>query len=59
MRSTGYSRNKTPCRRPPSAAVKTAVAAGGAQLLVLNVDGADPVTALESNVDQLIKTLSP
>jgi ABC-type Zn uptake system ZnuABC Zn-binding protein ZnuA len=45
--------------RPPSAAVKTAVTAGGAQLLVLNVDGADPVTALESNVDQLIKTLSP
>jgi len=45
--------------RPPSAAVQTAVTAGGAQLLVLNVDGADPVTALESNVDQLIKTLSP
>jgi len=45
--------------RPPSAAVQTAVTAGGAQLLVLNVDSADPVTALESNVDQLIKTLSP
>jgi ABC-type Zn uptake system ZnuABC Zn-binding protein ZnuA len=44
--------------RPPSAAVKTAVTAGGAQLLVLNVDGADPVTALESNVDQLITTLT-
>ena len=45
--------------RPPSEAVKTAVTAGGAQLLVLNVDGVDPVTALETNVDQLIKTLSP
>ncbi|WP_443694817.1 metal ABC transporter substrate-binding protein [Pseudomonas sp.] len=44
--------------RPPSAAVKTAVTAGGAQLLVLNVDGADPVTALETNVDQLITTLT-
>jgi len=38
--------------------VKTAVTAGGAQLLVLNVDGADPVTALETNVDQLITTLT-
>lgn len=43
---------------PPSAAVKTAVTAGGAQLLVLNIDGADPVTALETNVDQLITTLT-
>ena len=44
--------------RPPSEAVKTAVTAGGAQLLVLNVDGVDPVTALETNVDQLITTLT-
>ncbi|WP_285429015.1 zinc ABC transporter substrate-binding protein [Pseudomonas sp. lyk4-R2A-8] len=45
--------------RQPSEAVKAAVAAGGAQLLVLNVDGADPVTELESNVDQVIKSLTP
>ena len=40
-------------------AVKAAVTAGGSQLLVLNVDGADPVAELETNVDQVIKTLSP
>ena len=45
--------------RQPSDAVKAAVTAGGAQLLVLNVDGADPVAELETNVDQVIKTLSP
>ncbi|WP_421555517.1 metal ABC transporter solute-binding protein, Zn/Mn family [Pseudomonas kitaguniensis] len=45
--------------RQPSDAVKAAVTAGGAQLLVLNVDGADPVTELETNVDHVINTLSP
>jgi hypothetical protein len=40
-------------------AVKTAVTAGGAQLLVLKVDGADPLAELEGNVDQVIKALSP
>ncbi len=45
--------------RKPSEAVKAAVTAGGAQLLVLNVDGADPVTELENNVDQVIKSLTP
>jgi ABC-type Zn uptake system ZnuABC Zn-binding protein ZnuA len=45
--------------RQPSEAVKAAVAAGGAQLLVLNVDGAEPVTELEGNVDQVIKALTP
>ncbi|WP_040266410.1 metal ABC transporter solute-binding protein, Zn/Mn family [Pseudomonas rhodesiae] len=45
--------------RQPSEAVKAAVTAGGAQLLVLNVDGADPVTELENNVDQVIKSLTP
>ncbi|MGE1155591.1 metal ABC transporter solute-binding protein, Zn/Mn family [Pseudomonas kitaguniensis] len=45
--------------RQPSDAVNAAVTAGGAQLLVLNVDGADPVTELETNVDHVIKTLSP
>ncbi|MBA1294621.1 zinc ABC transporter solute-binding protein [Pseudomonas lurida] len=45
--------------RHPSEAVKAAVAAGGARLLVLNVDGADPVAELESNVDQVIKSLTP
>jgi len=45
--------------RQPSEAVKAAVTASGAQLLVLNVDGADPVAELEGNVDQVIKTLMP
>ena len=45
--------------RQPSEAVKAAVTAGGARLLVLNVDGADPVSELETNVDQVIKTLTP
>ncbi|AZF15320.1 metal ABC transporter solute-binding protein, Zn/Mn family [Pseudomonas sp. R3-18-08] len=45
--------------RQPSEAVKTAVTAGGATLLVLNVDGADPVTELQTNVDQVIKALTP
>ena len=45
--------------RQPSEAVKAAVSAGGANLLVLNVDGADPVTELETNVNQVIKTLMP
>ena len=44
--------------RQPSDAVKAAITAGGSTLLVLNVDGADPVTELETNVDQVIKTLS-
>lgn len=45
--------------RQPSEAVKAAVTAGGSQLLVLNVDSADPVAELETNVDQVIKTLTP
>ncbi|WPO00063.1 metal ABC transporter solute-binding protein, Zn/Mn family [Pseudomonas sp. MUP55] len=45
--------------RQPSDAVKAAVTAGGSQLVVLNVDGADPVTELETNVDQVIKALMP
>jgi hypothetical protein len=45
--------------RQPSEAVKAAVTAGGATLLVLNVDGADPVTELQTNVDQVIKALTP
>lgn len=45
--------------RQPSEAVKAAVTASGAQLLVLNVDGTDPVAELETNVDQVIKTLMP
>ncbi|WP_300630437.1 zinc ABC transporter substrate-binding protein [Pseudomonas sp.] len=45
--------------RQPSEAVKAAVAAGGSKLLVLNVDGADPVMELETNVDRVIKTLMP
>ena len=45
--------------RQPSEAVKAAVTAGGAQLLVLNIDGADPVMELEANMDQVIKNLTP
>ena len=45
--------------RQPSEAVKAAVTAGGSQLLVLNVDGADPVAELETNVDKVIKALTP
>ena len=45
--------------RQPSETVKAAVTAGGSTLLVLNVDGADPVTELETNADQVIKTLTP
>ena len=44
--------------RQPSEAVKAAVSAGGSKLLVLNVDGPEPVAELETNVDQVIKTLS-
>ena len=44
--------------RQPGEALKAAVMAGGAQLLVLNVDGAEPVTELETNVDQVIKALT-
>lgn len=45
--------------RQPSEAVKAAISAGGSQLLVLNVDGADPVAELETNVDQVLKALIP
>ena len=44
--------------RQPSDAVKAAITAGGSKLLVLNVDGADPVSELETNVDQVIKALT-
>lgn len=43
--------------RKPSDAVQAAVTAGGAKLLVLGTDGADPVAELEGNVDQVIKAL--
>lgn len=45
--------------RQPSEAVKAAVAAGGSQLLVLEVDSADPVAELTTNTDSLIKALPP
>ncbi|KFF43065.1 MULTISPECIES: zinc ABC transporter substrate-binding protein [Pseudomonas] len=45
--------------RQPSEVVKAAVTAGGSTLLVLNVDGAEPVTELQTNVDQVIKALTP
>jgi ABC-type Zn uptake system ZnuABC Zn-binding protein ZnuA len=45
--------------RQPSEAVKAAIAAGGSHLLVLDVDGADPVAELTTNTDSLIKALTP
>ncbi|MGB3122714.1 MAG: zinc ABC transporter substrate-binding protein [Pseudomonas sp.] len=45
--------------RQPSDAVKAAVTAGGSRLLVLNVDGADPVAELENNVGQVVGVLAP
>ncbi|KAF1031408.1 MAG: hypothetical protein GAK37_00815 [Pseudomonas sp.] len=45
--------------RQPSEAVKAAVSAGGAKLLVLNTDGEDPVAELTGNVDQVISALAP
>jgi ABC-type Zn uptake system ZnuABC Zn-binding protein ZnuA len=44
--------------RQPGDVVKAAITAGGSKLLVLDVDGADPVTELETNVNQVIKTIS-
>lgn len=44
--------------RQPSEPVKAAVSAGGAQLLVLGTDGADPVAELSDNVDQVIQALT-
>lgn len=44
--------------RQPAEAVKSAVSAGGAKLLVLGTDSADPVAELEGNVNQLIKALT-
>lgn len=44
--------------RQPSDAVKTAIAEAGSRLVVLSVDGADPVAELEGNVDSVIKGLS-
>ena len=44
--------------RQPSDAVKTAIAESGSRLVVLSVDGADPVAELEGNVDLVIKGLS-
>lgn len=44
--------------RQPSEAVKAAITESGSRLVVLSVDGADPVAELEGNVDVLIKGLS-
>ncbi|WP_030132271.1 metal ABC transporter solute-binding protein, Zn/Mn family [Pseudomonas sp. QTF5] len=44
--------------RQPSDAVKAAIAEAGSRLVVLSVDGADPVAELEGNVDFVIKGLS-
>ncbi|MVV47191.1 metal ABC transporter substrate-binding protein [Pseudomonas sp. PB120] len=43
--------------RQPSEAVKAVIAGAGSRLVVLNVDGADPVGELEGNLDLVIKGL--
>lgn len=44
--------------RPPSAALQAAVSEGGSGLVVVSADGADPVTALQSTVDAVVKVLT-
>lgn len=44
--------------RQPAEAIKAAIAASGSRLLVLKVDGADPVAELEGNIDVLVKALT-
>ena len=44
--------------RPPCAALKAAVTEGGSELVVVSADGADPVTALQSTVDAIVKVLT-
>ena len=44
--------------RPPCAALQAAVTEGGSQLVVVSADGADPVTALQSTVDAIVKVLT-
>lgn len=44
--------------RQPSDPVKAAIAEAGSRLVVLSVDGPDPVAELEGNVDLVIKGLS-
>lgn len=43
-------------RQPPEP-VKTAIEAAGSKLLVLGIDGADPVAELQGDIDQVIKAL--
>lgn len=43
-------------RQPPEP-VKAAIAAAGSKLLVLGVDGADPVAELEGDIEQVLKGL--
>lgn len=43
--------------RQPSDALKTVIAEAGSRLVVLSVDGADPVAELEGNVDLVMKGL--
>lgn len=44
--------------RPPCAALQAAVTEGGSELVVVSADGADPVTALQSTVDAIVKVLT-
>ncbi|MFI8376827.1 metal ABC transporter solute-binding protein, Zn/Mn family [Pseudomonas helleri] len=44
--------------RQPSAEVKAAIAAGGAQLVVVGAEGEDPVAELQGAIDSIVKVLS-
>jgi hypothetical protein len=44
--------------RQPAEAVKTAISAGGSRLLVLQVDGEDPLAELEGNIKQVTGALA-
>ncbi|MGC5701016.1 zinc ABC transporter substrate-binding protein [Pseudomonas sp. NFXW11] len=45
--------------RQPSDALKAAISAGGSQLLVLQTDGADPLSELQGNLQQVTQALAP
>ena len=43
--------------REPSPELKAAIAEGGSQLVVVNAEGADPVTDLQSTIDAIVNAL--
>ncbi|MNK18458.1 Periplasmic solute binding protein family protein [compost metagenome] len=45
--------------REPTPALRQAIEAGGARVIVLATDGADPVAELQANAQQLLQALAP